>query len=84
MSMNGDEPPPEFHAKDGSFGCVGSSDLSASVSVPVIDLGLLPSSKDEQGKLRLLSVAEAVSSPWSCKTVFSTSAGREAEAFQSS
>ncbi|MBA0622149.1 hypothetical protein Godav_007716, partial [Gossypium davidsonii] len=34
-------------------GCVGSSDLSASVSVPVIDLGLLPSSKDEQGKLKL-------------------------------
>ncbi|MBA0657634.1 hypothetical protein Goklo_009911, partial [Gossypium klotzschianum] len=33
-------------------GCVGSSDLSASVSVPVIDLGLLPSS-DEQGKLKL-------------------------------
>nr|KJB53980.1 hypothetical protein B456_009G014400 [Gossypium raimondii] len=38
---------------DGSSGCVGSSDLSASVSVPVIDLGLLPSSKDEQGKLKL-------------------------------
>ncbi|MBA0865215.1 hypothetical protein Goshw_010131, partial [Gossypium schwendimanii] len=34
-------------------GCVCSSDLSASVSVPVIDLGLLPSSKDEQGKLKL-------------------------------
>ncbi|PPR86372.1 hypothetical protein GOBAR_AA34324 [Gossypium barbadense] len=48
MSMNGDEPPPEFHAKDGSFGCIGSSDLSASVSG-----GLLSSSKDEQGKLRL-------------------------------
>ncbi|KAB2027149.1 hypothetical protein ES319_D05G015300v1, partial [Gossypium barbadense] len=39
--------------KDGSSGYVGSSDLSASVSVPVIDLGLLPSSKDEQGKLKL-------------------------------
>ncbi|KAK8294657.1 hypothetical protein V6Z12_D05G014200, partial [Gossypium hirsutum] len=38
---------------DGSSGYVGSSDLSASVSVPVIDLGLLPSSKDEQGKLKL-------------------------------
>lgn len=53
MSMNGDEPPPEFHAKDDSFGCIGSSDLSATFSVPVIDLGLLPSSKDELGKLRL-------------------------------
>ncbi|XP_022755203.1 protein SRG1-like isoform X2 [Durio zibethinus] len=53
MSMNGDEPPPEFHVKDNSFGCTYSSDLAASGSVPVIDLSLLLSSKDELEKLRL-------------------------------
>ena len=55
MSINVDEPPPEFHVKDSSFGSTDSFDLSASVSVPVpvIDLSLLLSSKDEQEKLRL-------------------------------
>ena len=53
MSINSDEPPPEFHVKDSSFGCTDSFDLSASVLVPVIDLSLLLSSKDELEKLRL-------------------------------
>ncbi|XP_021277366.1 uncharacterized protein LOC110411504 [Herrania umbratica] len=52
MSMNGDEPPPEFYVKDSSFRCTDYSDLSASISVPVIDISLLPSSKDELEKLR--------------------------------
>ncbi|KAK8595693.1 hypothetical protein V6N13_000389 [Hibiscus sabdariffa] len=49
MSVNGDEPPPEFHVKDSSLGGTDSSHLSSSVSdsVPVVDLSLLLSSKDE-------------------------------------
>ncbi|XWS73002.1 hypothetical protein CRYUN_Cryun02cG0088400 [Craigia yunnanensis] len=54
MSINSDEPPPEFHVKDSSFACTDSFDLSASVAVPVIDLSLLLSSKDELEKLRLV------------------------------
>ncbi|KAK6248324.1 hypothetical protein QUC31_019889 [Theobroma cacao] len=52
MSMNGDEPPPEFYVKDSSFTHTDYSDLSASISVPVIDINLLLSSKDELEKLR--------------------------------
>ncbi|WRX33681.1 Non-hem dioxygenase N-terminal domain - like 10 [Theobroma cacao] len=52
MSMNGDEPPPEFYVKDSSFTHTDYSDLSASISVPVIDISLLLSSKDELEKLR--------------------------------
>ncbi|KAK8682985.1 hypothetical protein V6N13_039061 [Hibiscus sabdariffa] len=52
MSVNGDEPPPEFHVKDGSLGCTDSSHLSLSVSVPIIDLSLLSSSEKELQKLR--------------------------------
>ncbi|XVF48009.1 hypothetical protein PTKIN_Ptkin03bG0155700 [Pterospermum kingtungense] len=50
MSINGDEPPPEFYIKDSSFGCI---DSYAPVSVPIIDVSLLLSSKDELQKLRL-------------------------------
>ncbi|OMO73176.1 Oxoglutarate/iron-dependent dioxygenase [Corchorus capsularis] len=54
MSINGDEPPPEFYVKDSSFGCLDSSDLSSSVnSVPVIDVSQLLSSNDELEKLKL-------------------------------
>ncbi|KAE8657902.1 2-oxoglutarate and Fe(II)-dependent oxygenase superfamily protein isoform 2 [Hibiscus syriacus] len=53
MSINGDEPPPEFHVKDCSLGGTDSSHLPSSVSVPIIDLSLLLSSKDELQKLRL-------------------------------
>ncbi|XVF34555.1 hypothetical protein REPUB_Repub18cG0069000 [Reevesia pubescens] len=53
MSMNGDEPPPEFYVEDSSLVCTDSSDLSASVSVPIIDISLLLSSRDELEKLRL-------------------------------
>ncbi|GMI97644.1 hypothetical protein like AT1G49390 [Hibiscus trionum] len=52
MSVNGDEPPPEFHVKDSSLGATDSSHLSPAVSVPIVDLSLLLSSKDELEKLR--------------------------------
>ncbi|GMJ07540.1 hypothetical protein HRI_004423200 [Hibiscus trionum] len=51
--FNGDEPPPEFHVKESSLGGTDSSHLPSSVSIPIIDLSLLLSSKNEVQKLRL-------------------------------
>ncbi|KAE8689052.1 2-oxoglutarate and Fe(II)-dependent oxygenase superfamily protein isoform 2 [Hibiscus syriacus] len=53
ISLNGDKPTPEFHVKDCSLGGTGSTHFQSSVSVPIIDLSLLLSSKDELQKLRL-------------------------------
>ncbi|KAE8664334.1 2-oxoglutarate and Fe(II)-dependent oxygenase superfamily protein isoform 2 [Hibiscus syriacus] len=53
MSVNGDEPPSEFHVKNSSSGGTDSSYLLSTVSVPIIDLRFLLSSKDELEKLRL-------------------------------
>ncbi|KAE8735329.1 2-oxoglutarate and Fe(II)-dependent oxygenase superfamily protein isoform 2 [Hibiscus syriacus] len=46
-------PPPEFHVKDSSSGGTDSSHLSSTVYVPIIDLSVLLSSKDELEKLKL-------------------------------
>ena len=48
MSMNSDEPAPQFLVKETSF---GSQDSTISVPIPIIDVSLL-SSEDELEKLR--------------------------------
>ncbi|KAF5742024.1 2-oxoglutarate and Fe(II)-dependent oxygenase superfamily protein isoform 1 [Tripterygium wilfordii] len=51
MSINGEEPPPQFLAKENPFGALDSSPTSD--SVPLIDISILSSSDDELEKLRL-------------------------------
>ncbi|KAJ7957720.1 Oxoglutarate/iron-dependent dioxygenase [Quillaja saponaria] len=50
LSINGDEPRPQYIVKESKF---GSKDTSAlSIPIPIIDVSLLSYSKDELEKLR--------------------------------
>ncbi|KAK4265273.1 hypothetical protein QN277_026346 [Acacia crassicarpa] len=52
MSMDGDEPPPQFVVKQHPFGSKQCDSSSASTIIPIIDVSLLLSSEHELLKLR--------------------------------